>query len=107
MVLPCEEVDSSIRVDFIFSNSPYETEALTRVKRVRVGASKVSYAAVEDLIIHKLVAGRPRDVEDVRSILLKNPGYDRAYVQRWLADFEQVTGSPLRALLSDLERSGA
>lgn len=63
-------------------------------------------AVAEDLIIHKLVAGRPRDIEDVRSILLKNPGYDRAYVQRWLADFEQVTGGPLLAALSDRERDG-
>ena len=27
MVLPCEEAASSIRVDFIFSSSPYEAEA--------------------------------------------------------------------------------
>ena len=104
MVLPCEDAASSIRVDFIFSNSPYEAEALSRVNRVTIGSSQVCYASVEDLIIHKLVAGRPRDIEDVRSILLKNPGYDRTYVQRWLAHFEQVTGGPLRAALADLER---
>ena len=103
MVLPCEEAASSIRVDFIFSSSPYEAEALSRVNRVKIGGSEVRYASVEDLIIHKLVAGRPRDVEDVRSVVLKNPGYDRAYIQRWLADFEQVTGAPLRAVLADLE----
>lgn len=104
MVLPCEEAASTIRVDFIFSNSPYEAEALSRVNRVTIGGSQVCYASVEDLIIHKLVAGRPRDIEDVRGVVLKNPGYDRAYVQRWLADFEQVTGGPLRAALADLER---
>jgi predicted nucleotidyltransferase len=106
MVLPCEEAASSIRVDFIFSNTPYEAEALSRVNRVRVGGSEVCYASVEDLIIHKLVAGRPRDIEDVHSILQKNPSYDRAYVQRWLADFEQLTGGALLAALSDLERGG-
>ena len=35
--------------------------------------------------------------------LLKNPGYDRAYLQRWLADFERLTGAPLRVVLADLE----
>ena len=80
-----------------------EAEALSRVNRVKIGGSEVRYASVEDLIIHKLVAGRPRDLEDVRSVLLKNPGYDRAYIQRWLADFEQATGAPLRAMLADLE----
>jgi hypothetical protein len=101
MVLPCEDAASSIRVDFIFSNSPYEAQALSRVNRV---SSQVCYASVEDLSIHKLVAGRPRDLEDVRGVLLRNAGYDRAYVQRWLADFERVTGGPLRAVLADLER---
>lgn len=104
MVLPCVDADTSIRVDFIFSSSAYEAEALSRVNKVKVAGSEVHYASLEDLIIHKLVAGRPRDIEDVRGILLKNPGYDRAYVQRWLADFEQATGGPLRAVLADLER---
>lgn len=107
MVLPCEEAASSIRVDFIFSNSLYEAEALSRVNRVTIGSSQVRYASVEDLIIHKLVAGRPRDIEDVRSVLLRNADYDRAYVQRWLADFEQVTGGPLRAVLADLQCGSA
>jgi len=84
LVLPCEESQTGIRIDFIFSDSPYEAEALSRVKRVRVGGSEVRYASVEDLIIHKLVAGRPRDIEDVRGILLKNPVYDTDYVRRWL-----------------------
>ena len=103
MVLPCEETASTIRVDFIFSNSLYEAQALSRCRRVRIGGSEVRYAALEDLIIHKLVACRPRDIEDVRSILVRNPGYDKAYVQRWLADFEAVTGHLLRSVLEDLE----
>jgi hypothetical protein len=103
MVLPCEEAASGIRVDFILSSSTYETEALSRVNRVPVGDALVRYASVEDLIIHKLVAGRPRDVEDVRSVLLKHPGYDRAYGERWLADFEQITGAPLRVALRELD----
>jgi len=103
MVLPCEEAETGIRVDFIFSNSPYEAEALSRVNRVRIGASDVCYASLEDLIIHKLVAGRPRDVEDVRNVLIKNRGYDKSYVHRWLAEFEAVTGAPLRAKLSEVD----
>jgi hypothetical protein len=43
-------------------------------------------------------------LQDVRSILFKNPRYDRPYVQRWLADFEQVTGAPLGAALAEVER---
>jgi hypothetical protein len=53
MVLPCEDAASSIRVDFIFSSSPYEAQALARVNRVEVGGSEVRYASVEDIVIHK------------------------------------------------------
>lgn len=42
------------------------------------------FATVEDLVIHKLVAGRPRDIEDARLVLAKNPGIDDSYVRSWL-----------------------
>ena len=88
LVLPCLEPASGIRIDFIFSFSPYEQQAIRRARSVTVGKTAVRFASVEDLVIHKLVAGRPRDIEDVRSILLKNPGLDSAYVRHWLGEFE-------------------
>jgi predicted nucleotidyltransferase len=102
MVLPCEESSSGIRVDFVFSTSPYESEALSRSVPVNVGGAQVRYASVEDLIIHQLVAGRPRDLEDIRGVLLKNPIYDKTYVKRWLRDFEAMLGTSLITILEDL-----
>jgi hypothetical protein len=43
---------------------------------------------VEDAIIHKIFAGRPRDIEDVKSMILKNPKIDTAYIRRWLKEFD-------------------
>jgi hypothetical protein len=45
---------------------------------------------LEDMLIFKMVAGRPRDIEDVRSILRKTSTYDIQHVQHWLAEFETV-----------------
>lgn len=90
MVLPALEESSGIRVDFIFSFSPYERQAINRARAVELGAARVRFAAVEDLIVHKLVAGRPRDIEDVRAVLAKNPGLDRQYTEHWLAEFDQA-----------------
>lgn len=103
MVLPCEDVTSGIPIDFILSRSTYEVEALTRVRRVSVGSSKVAFASLEDLIIHKLIAGRPRDLEDVRTILLKNRTYDRAYVAKWLVEFGRLLDRPLERQLKELD----
>jgi hypothetical protein len=92
LVLPCLEPASGVRVDFIFSFSLYERQAMERVRRVPLGKAEVRFASVEDLIISKTVAGRPRDLEDVRSILLKKPPLDLPYIHRWLQEFDQSLG---------------
>lgn len=40
----------------------------------------------------ELIAGRPRDMEDVSTILLKNPEYDYQYISRWLRKFDDSLG---------------
>lgn len=92
MVLPVLDEDSGIRIDFIFSFSEYERQAIERAVSVPIKDASVRFASLEDVIIHKIVAGRPRDIEDIRSILLKNPGYDTAYIDRWLKEFDASLG---------------
>jgi hypothetical protein len=95
MVLPCLEPEMGIRVDLIFSVSHYERQAMERARRVPIGRAHVRFASIEDLIIHKIIAGRPRDLEDVRIVLTKNPGVDLTYIRRWLQQFELTLSEPL------------
>ena len=88
MVLPVIDEKSGIRIDFIFSFSPYEQQAIGRARKITFGRAQIKFASLEDVVIHKIIAGRPRDIEDVQSILLKNPGYDSHYIEKWLAEFE-------------------
>jgi hypothetical protein len=90
MVLPALEERTGIRVDFIFSFTDYERQAIGRSRQVELGGVSVRFASVEDVVIHKLVAGRPRDLEDARSIVVKNPGLDRVYVEEWLGGFDRA-----------------
>jgi len=90
MVYPVIEEKSGIRVDFIFSFSPYEKQAIERAKDFEMGKSKVRFAALEDVIIHKVFAGRARDMEDVETILLKNPDHDEHYILKWLEEFDRA-----------------
>ena len=95
MVLPCQDEASGVRLDLVFSFSPYERQAMDRVRRVTFLGKEVCFASPEDLMIHKVVAGRPRDLEDVRVVQLKNPGMDRAYIEKWLKEFEKTLDRPL------------
>lgn len=92
MVLPCSDPSTGLRIDLVFSFSEYERQALNRIENVRVGSAQVSFASLEDLVIHKIIAARPRDLEDVRGILAKNPGYDAAYIRSWLEEFDRSLG---------------
>jgi predicted nucleotidyltransferase len=89
MVLPTKDKESEIRVDFIFSFSPYERQAIGRARDIKVGRSQVKFASLEDVVIHKVVSARPRDLEDIKSILVKNPKYDSDYISGWLKEFDQ------------------
>jgi predicted nucleotidyltransferase len=88
MVFPALEAKSGIRVDFVFSFSPYERQAIERAATVAFDDISVRFAALEDVVIHKVVAGRARDLEDITSIILKNPGFDKEYIRLWLSELD-------------------
>lgn len=102
MVLPCRDHPSGLRVDLVLSDSPYEREALAHAVIVEVGGYPVRFLSAEDLVIHKLIAGRPRDLEDVRGVLARRPDLDLARARRWLADYEAVLDQPLTARLEQI-----
>lgn len=90
-VLPAEQPELRIRVDFIFSFTPYEAQALERTKKVLMNGYLVKFTSCEDLIVHKMVAARAVDEEDVKNILIKNKNsIDLKYIEKWLAKFGEI-----------------
>lgn len=69
LVLPCRDQETGIRVDFIFSWSNYENQALDRSRSLELDGVPVKFTSLEDLVIHKIIAGRPRDLEALRLLL--------------------------------------
>lgn len=92
-VLPARHAESGLRVDFIFSTTPYERQAIGRADRLAIGEVRVPVATAEDLILHKLFAGRPRDLEDAESVVRRRGGaLDWGYIERWADEFRAVPG---------------
>lgn len=90
-VLPAEDPESRVRVDFIFSFTPYEAQAITNAKNVLMDDYPVKFASCEDVVVHKMVAGRAIDEEDVKSILAKNKdAIDLDYIRKWLSQFGDI-----------------
>jgi len=105
-VLPVYHSASGFRVDFIFSWTEYERMAIGRGRKVMLENYPVNYATPEDLIIHKIFSGRPRDMEDVRSVLL-NQKLNVEEIRKWLIEFERLTGENyLERFLKILKEAG-
>lgn len=104
MVLPAVEEKTGIRVDFIFSFSFYERQAIKRAKAVALGRAKIRFAALEDVVVHKVIAGRPRDIEDIENILAKNPEYDSSYIEKWLAEFDAALAQEYVRIFAEIRK---
>ena len=89
MVLPALDEPSAIRVDFIFSNSLFEAEAIERAGIQKILGRDVRFASPEDLIVHKVIAGREIDLDDVKSIILRKKNLDISHIRKWLEKFDR------------------
>lgn len=63
---------------------------LTVVEYQRVALERAHdhVLTVEDVIIHKLIAWRLRDRDDIRSILEAGVALDRRYLDRWILEWD-------------------
>jgi hypothetical protein len=83
-------------IDIALGLPGYEDEVLRRAVEYAIAPGKVvSICSAEDLIIHKVVAGRAQDIRDIEGIVYRQlDRLDEEYIQRWLAEFSQLLGKP-------------
>ena len=72
--------------DLLISGTEYQQEALSRAKVEKLSnGPSVAVLTAEDVIIHKLIAGRSQDVADIEAIVAAGVALDDAYIDRWVA----------------------
>lgn len=72
-------------VDIFFATSAMHLDSAHRVRHVNLGGEEIPVLGPEDFVAHKALFGRPRDWEDIDSVLAANPGLDHTVVARWLS----------------------
>lgn len=68
-LLPLRHVTTSIQVDLALGLTLFEQQVIERATLVELDLCSVPVATPEDLILLKLVAGRPRDIDDIGGIV--------------------------------------
>jgi predicted nucleotidyltransferase len=76
-------------VDLQLAGTDYQREAIQRshVEQLSPGI-QAAVLSVEDVIIHKLIAGRSRDIDDIESILESAVRIDETYLAHWAVIWE-------------------
>lgn len=76
-------------VDISMGIPGYEEEVIRRAVVVTLPNERtIRLISPEDLIIHKCIAGRPRDLEDIERILVRQKlTVDTDYIKQWLNEF--------------------
>lgn len=69
-------------VDFLFAGTPFEEAAIGRAETAQVLGRSVRLVSIEDLLVYKLLAGRPQDVADaVALVQARGTSLDRSYLE--------------------------
>lgn len=101
-VLLLRHTPSSIDVDVILGGLTFEHSAVEHGRTHVVGGVSVRLPRVEDLLIMKAVAHRPRDLQDIEGLLDAHPEADVDSVRRWVREFAAATA--MSDLIDDFER---
>lgn len=104
-VLPFRHRATRMDLDIVLSMSGLEEEFLSRAVDLEVDGLQVRVIGVEDLVITKILAGRPKDLEDARLVLKrKGRSVDRRRIRAVLAELEEALDqSDLLSALDEID----
>jgi hypothetical protein len=92
-VMPFVHERTGVPLDVVFAGSGLEDEILSRVALTDVGGTTVPVIDLSDLIITKVLAGRPKDLEDVRTLWrIHETKVDAGRIRDVLGLLEQALG---------------
>jgi len=99
-VLLLQHAPTETNIDISLGILPFEEEMVERGIVRSTGALSIRLPTPEDLVIMKAVAHRPKDLEDIRTIIDKNPQLDTGRIEHWVQSFGEILEIP--ALWDDI-----
>ncbi len=90
-VMPFVHVATAMPLDVVLAGSGLEEEFLDRARPVDLGGTTVPLLHPEDLVIAKVLAGRPKDIEDAHNL--------------WRLHGRELNADRIREVLGQLEEA--
>jgi hypothetical protein len=90
-VIPFVHLATSLPVDLVLAGPGLEDRFFARVVVRTIDGVRVPVASAEDVIIMKVLAGRPKDIDDIVVIAASSrETLDVAYIRQTLSDLERA-----------------
>jgi uncharacterized nucleotidyltransferase DUF6036 len=107
-VLPMVHGATGMGVDVVLAGPGPEETFLARARVVHVEGVAIRIAAPDDIVVMKILAGRPKDIEDVVGILRAAPeGLDESAIRSVLTELETMLGQSDLVPVFDAARARA
>jgi hypothetical protein len=90
-------------VDLFLSEHPQYAAMRERRIAIDIAGEQLWFLSAEDLCLHKLIYGRPKDLIDLERLIAVRPTLDLTYVRGWMTRMVPP-GDSRFAALDDLER---
>ncbi len=105
-VVLLRHTESNVPLDLSLATLPFEREALEGAMERSFAGVSLRVASVEALIIYKMVAARPRDLDDVEQLLARHPSeVDLDRVRKTIEQFSELLEDSTRPILfADITR---
>jgi hypothetical protein len=92
-VIPVVHLATALPVDVVLAGPGLEQQFLDEVIIAKLDGRKIPLLSRENLIVTKVIAGRDRDLEDVRELLARAPQTDHAKVELLLDAVDEALGT--------------
>lgn len=101
-VLLLKHSATHIDVDIVFAALPFEEESIRNATALEVEGLTVQLPRIEDFVIMKAVAARPKDLIDIESLLDAHPNLEYKRIRKVVQEFSEALDMP--DLIENLER---
>ncbi|BCY16428.1 hypothetical protein hrd7_02770 [Leptolinea sp. HRD-7] len=93
-VIPMIHSESGLRADFIMGMLPFEKEVVARAKKSKIHDVEITLPTIEDLIILKAIASRPKDLSDISGLVKHGRNLDIERIEYWVKQFGEALDQP-------------
>jgi hypothetical protein len=97
-VILLHHAPSDTPLDLSLAWLPFELEALERAERLDLGGVHAPVATIDDLLVYKAIAWRPRDRDDIERLVAGGRAVDLPRVQATVDQLAEALEEPERAI---------